>query len=78
MALNTFPLVYFAVSRTIEAVGARYSDVGRVFWGFAVALLLPHYPAPGDAGPRGKSSSGFRGSYRGIRYASSSFDAVPL
>ncbi len=31
MALNTFPLVYFAVSRTIEAVGARYADVGRVF-----------------------------------------------
>jgi iron(III) transport system permease protein len=31
MALNVFPLVYFAVSRTIEAVGARYADVGRVF-----------------------------------------------
>jgi len=31
MALNTFPLVYFAVSRTLEAVGSRYADVGRVF-----------------------------------------------
>jgi iron(III) transport system permease protein len=31
MALNTFPIVYFAVSRTVEAVGARYADVGRVF-----------------------------------------------
>ncbi len=31
MALNTFPLVYFALSRTIEAVGSRYADVGRVF-----------------------------------------------
>ncbi|WP_374115070.1 ABC transporter permease [Ancylobacter mangrovi] len=31
MTLNVFPVVYFAVSRTIEAVGTRYSDVGRVF-----------------------------------------------
>ena len=31
MALNVFPVVYFALSRTIEAVGARYADVGRVF-----------------------------------------------
>ena len=31
MALNTFPVVYFAVSRTVEAVGARYADVARVF-----------------------------------------------
>lgn len=31
MALNAFPLVYFAVSRTLEAVGGRYADVGRVF-----------------------------------------------
>jgi iron(III) transport system permease protein len=31
MAFNTFPVVYFAVSRTLEAVGARYADVGRVF-----------------------------------------------
>ena len=31
MALNTFPVVYFSVSRTVEAVGARYSDVARVF-----------------------------------------------
>jgi len=31
MAFNTFPVVYFAVSRTVEAVGARYADVGRVF-----------------------------------------------
>ena len=31
MALNAFPVIYFAVSRTLEAVGARYADVGRVF-----------------------------------------------
>ncbi|MDR6819442.1 iron(III) transport system permease protein [Neorhizobium sp. 2083] len=31
MAFNTFPVVYFAVSRTVEAVGSRYADVGRVF-----------------------------------------------
>lgn len=31
MTLNTFPVVYFAVSRTVEAVGSRYADVGRVF-----------------------------------------------
>lgn len=31
MTLNTFPVVYFAVSRTVETVGARYADVGRVF-----------------------------------------------
>lgn len=31
MALNAFPLIYFALSRTIEAVGARFADVARVF-----------------------------------------------
>ncbi len=31
MMLNGFPIIYFAVSRTVEAVGARYADVGRVF-----------------------------------------------
>ncbi|WP_273690789.1 ABC transporter permease [Ketogulonicigenium vulgare] len=31
MMLNAFPVIYFAVSRTVEAVGARYADVGRVF-----------------------------------------------
>lgn len=31
MALNCFPVIYFAVSRTLEAVGGRYADVGRVF-----------------------------------------------
>lgn len=31
MAFATFPLVYFAVSRTVEAVGSRYADVSRVF-----------------------------------------------
>ncbi len=45
MALNTFPLVYFAVSRTIEAVGARYADVGRVFgassWRSFFRITLP-------------------------------------
>ena len=45
MALNTFPLVYFAVSRTIAAVGARYADVGRVFgassWRSFFRITLP-------------------------------------
>jgi iron(III) transport system permease protein len=31
MTLNSFPVVYFAVSRTLETVGSRYSDVARVF-----------------------------------------------
>jgi iron(III) transport system permease protein len=31
MALNTFPVVYFILSRTFETVGARFSHVGRVF-----------------------------------------------
>jgi iron(III) transport system permease protein len=31
MAFNVFPAVYFAVSRTVAAVGGRYSDVARVF-----------------------------------------------
>jgi iron(III) transport system permease protein len=31
MGFATFPLVYFAVSRTVEAVGSRYADVSRVF-----------------------------------------------
>lgn len=31
MALNCFPVIYFAVSRTLEAVGGRYADVARVF-----------------------------------------------
>jgi len=31
MALSCFPVVYFAVSRTLEAVGARYADVAQVF-----------------------------------------------
>lgn len=31
MTLNAFPVVYFAVSRTVETVGSRYADVGRVF-----------------------------------------------
>jgi iron(III) transport system permease protein len=31
MALNLFPAVYFAVSRTLAAVGGRFADVGRVF-----------------------------------------------
>jgi len=31
MTLNTFPVVYFAVSRTMETVGSRYADVARVF-----------------------------------------------
>mgnify|MGYP005850975127 CR=1 FL=1 len=30
MTLNVFPVVYFAVSRTVGAVGARYRDAARV------------------------------------------------
>ena len=30
MVLNVFPVVYFAVSRTVAAVGARFADVSRV------------------------------------------------
>lgn len=49
MALNTFPIVYFAVSRTLEAVGARYADVSRVFgasaarsfWRITLPLSVP-------------------------------------
>ena len=52
MTFNTFPVVYFAVSRTVEAVGARYADVGRVFgatptWAFW-RITLP-LSAPGLA-----------------------------
>lgn len=30
MTLNVFPVVYFAVSRTVGAVGGRYAEAGRV------------------------------------------------
>ncbi|RAU18129.1 iron ABC transporter permease [Nitrincola tibetensis] len=30
MVLNVFPVVYFAISRTLMAVGGRYASVGRV------------------------------------------------
>lgn len=45
MALNCFPVVYFAVSRTLETVGGRYADVGRVFgaspWRAFLRVTLP-------------------------------------
>ncbi|MGI3163142.1 ABC transporter permease [Pseudooceanicola sp. 200-1SW] len=49
MALNTFPVVYFILSRTFETVGARFSDVGRVFgagpwrafWRITLPLATP-------------------------------------
>lgn len=45
MALNTFPVVYFILARTFEAVGARYADVGRVFgagaWRAFLRITLP-------------------------------------
>ncbi|WP_428832874.1 ABC transporter permease [Pseudaminobacter soli (ex Li et al. 2025)] len=49
MALNCFPVIYFGVSRTLEAVGGRYSDVGRVFgaspwrafWRITLPLSIP-------------------------------------
>ncbi|MBN9236159.1 MAG: iron ABC transporter permease [Mesorhizobium sp.] len=49
MSLNCFPVVYFAMTRTLAAVGARYADVGRVFgaspwqafWRITLPLSLP-------------------------------------
>lgn len=49
MTLNTFPVIYFAVSRTLEAVGSRYANVGRVFgasawtafWRITLPLATP-------------------------------------
>ncbi|MBL0930639.1 MAG: iron ABC transporter permease, partial [Alphaproteobacteria bacterium] len=49
MALHTFPLVYFAVSRIVEAIGARWADVarvfgatpGRAFWRVTLPLATP-------------------------------------
>lgn len=45
MTLNTFPVIYFAVSRTVETVGSRYADVGRVFgassWRAFFRITLP-------------------------------------
>lgn len=49
MTLNTFPVVYFAVSRTLETVGSRYADVARVFgaspmrafWRVTLPLSIP-------------------------------------
>lgn len=45
MTLNAFPVIYFAVSRTVEAVGSRYADVARVFgassWRAFIRITLP-------------------------------------
>ena len=49
MGLNTFSVVYFVLSRTFETIGARYSDVGRVFganqwrsfWRITFPLAMP-------------------------------------
>ncbi|MEP4030322.1 iron ABC transporter permease [Roseibium polysiphoniae] len=49
MGLNTFSVVYFVLSRTFETIGARYSDVGRVFgagqwrsfWRITLPLSMP-------------------------------------
>ncbi len=45
MTLNTFPVIYFAVSRTVETVGSRYADVARVFgasgWKAFFRITLP-------------------------------------
>jgi iron(III) transport system permease protein len=40
MALNTFPLVYFAVSRSVAAIGGRYGDVARVFGATPARALI--------------------------------------
>lgn len=52
MALTLFPVVYFAVSRTVASVGSRFADVGRVFGaGPATAFLRVTLPlsVPGIA-----------------------------
>ncbi|TMV78916.1 iron ABC transporter permease, partial [Thioclava sp. BHET1] len=49
MAMACFPVVYFALSRSFEAVGGRFADVSRVFgaaparafWRVSLPLALP-------------------------------------
>ncbi|HEY4135870.1 MAG TPA: iron ABC transporter permease [Alphaproteobacteria bacterium] len=49
MALHLFPVVYFALSRTLSVIGQRFADVGRVsganpfyaFWRITMPLALP-------------------------------------
>jgi iron(III) transport system permease protein len=49
MTMNVFPVVYFAVSRTMMAVGSRFADIGRVsggspavcFWRITLPLSTP-------------------------------------
>lgn len=45
MVLNVFPVVYFAVSRTLMAVGSRFASAGRVcgadYWRAFLRLTLP-------------------------------------
>jgi iron(III) transport system permease protein len=45
MAFNVFPVVYFAVSRMVAAVGGRYADVARMFgaspWTALRRITLP-------------------------------------
>jgi iron(III) transport system permease protein len=49
MTLNSFPVIYFAMSRTLETVGSRYADVarvfgaspGRAFWRVTLPLSTP-------------------------------------
>ncbi|WP_417585519.1 ABC transporter permease [Nitrincola sp.] len=45
MILNVFPVVYFAVSRTLMVVGGRFADVGRICgagpWSAFFRLTLP-------------------------------------
>lgn len=45
MVLNVFPVVYFAVSRTLMAVGGRFASAGRVcgagYWSAFFRLTLP-------------------------------------
>jgi iron(III) transport system permease protein len=39
IALHVFPVVYFAVSRSVEAIGGRLPDVARVFGAHPIAVL---------------------------------------
>ncbi|MCB1490310.1 MAG: iron ABC transporter permease [Rhodobiaceae bacterium] len=53
MALHCFPVVYFAASRSFASIGARYSDVSRVFgagpmrafWRISLPLATPSLAA---------------------------------
>lgn len=50
MTLNIFPVVYFAVSRSMAASGSRLADVARIHGAGRSSGLYPHHPANGVTG----------------------------